>query len=151
MPIVNPDDIEPRTGSIYPTEEFRRVSEGRRKRALGNAVGLNDFGVNLVELQPGAASALRHWHSREDEFVFVLSGELTLVSDDGEHVIGAGMAAGFPANDGNGHQLVNRSDAAASYLEIGTRAPAEDEVHYPDDDLHIPKDRVFTHKDGTPY
>ena len=151
MPIVDPERVEPRKGSSYPTEEFRRVAAGRLKRALGDAVGLTDFGVNHVTLEPGAASALRHWHTREDEFVFVISGEVILVSDEGEQVLGAGMAAGFPANDGNGHHLVNRSDTMATFLEVGTRTPEDDEVHYPDVDLHIPKGRAFTHKDGTPY
>lgn len=151
MPVVDPEQVEPRVGSGYPTEEFREISDGRAKRALGDAAGLTDFGVNVVALEPGSASALRHWHTREDEFVFVLSGEVTLVSEDGEQVLRAGMSAGFPANDGNGHHLINRSAASATFLEVGTRAPAEDEVHYPDVDLHIPKGRAFTRKDGTPY
>lgn len=151
MPVIDPEQIEPRIGSSYPTDEFRRISDGRAKRALGDAAGLTDFGVNIVTLEPGAASALRHWHTREDEFVFVLSGEVTLVTDDGEQLLGAGMAAGFPANDGNGHHLVNRSSAAATFLEVGTRAPAEDEAFYPDVDLQVGKGRVFKHKDGTPY
>ncbi len=151
MPVVDPEHIDPRVGSSYPTDEFRRISEGRAKRPLGDAAGLTQFGANLVTLESGAASALRHWHTREDEFVFVLSGEVTLVSDGGEQVLGTGMAAGFPANDGNGHHLINRSAAPATFLEVGTRAPAEDEAFYPDVDLQVGKGRVFTHKDGSPY
>lgn len=151
MPVIESDQIEPRVESSYPTDAFRQICGGRAKRALGDAVGLTQFGVNIVTLEPGAASALRHWHSREDEFVYVLSGDVTLVSDAGEHLLCAGMAAGFAANDGNGHHLVNRSGAPATFLEVGTRAPSEDEAFYPDDDLQVDKGRVFKHKDGTPY
>ena len=125
----------------------------RVKRRLGEACGLTHFGVNLVDLGPGGQSALRHWHSHEDELVYVLSGELVLVTDEGEQVLTAGMAAGFPAGAANGHHFINRSDLPAQYIEIGDRIP-EDLAHYPDDDLQwleTPDGHVPAHKDGSPY
>ena len=149
MPALDPASVEVRRGSAYP-DEFKAATEGREKRALGNAAGLTRFGVNLVRLEPGAASALRHWHLHEDEFVYVLEGEITLVTDAGEQVLGPGMAAGFPGGKADGHNLVNKSRQDALYLEIGDRHPAE-EAHYPDVDLHgrlIDGAFVFTRKDG---
>jgi uncharacterized cupin superfamily protein len=125
-------DTPARTGTSYPSEFAARVA-GRRKHALGDLFGLTNFGVNLVALPPGSQSSLRHRHSVQDEFVFVLSGELTLVRDDGEARLGPGMCAGFPAA-GSAHHLINRSDGEAVYLEIGDRFPA-DRAEYPDDDL----------------
>lgn len=151
--IVDPSTVPARTSSGYPTEEFRKVTAGREKRALGDAVGLTTFGVNLTTLAPGAASALRHWHRRQDEFVFVLEGELTLVTDDGEQVLGRGMCAGFPGGVANGHHLVNRTKSPATYLEVGDRLPG-DEVDYPGIDLLVratPAGWKYTHKDGRPY
>ena len=154
-PALNPAAVTARVGSSYPAPFASQVG-GRRKRALGDALGLRNFGVNLVELPPGALSALRHWHSRQDEFVYVLEGEITLVTDDGEQLLTAGMVAGFPAGAEDGHHLVNRSDATALYLEAGDRTPCDDVV-YSDVDLTLPFDPdakphdVFRHKDGTPY
>ena len=108
---------------------------GNHEAQLGKAVGLTQFGVNRVRLEPGSASALRHWHEGEDEFVYVLSGELTLIDDHGEHPMPPGTFAGFPAGEANAHHLVNRSDADAEYLAIGSRKPGEDACHYPDDPL----------------
>lgn len=146
-------EVDPRIGSGYPNP-FRKQVESRSKRLLGDAFGLTRYGVNLVELMPGAWSSQRHWHTHEDEFVYVLSGELTLVTDGGEQLLTAGMVAGFPAGKANGHHLLNNGDAVASYIEIGDRS-AEDEVYYPDIDLQLkPEDaggRVFTHRDGRPY
>jgi uncharacterized cupin superfamily protein len=139
-----------RTG--YPSP-YDRVVAGRERKRLGNAVGLDQFGVNLTTLRPGAASALRHWHEQEDELVFVLEGEVVLVGDDGETVLKPGDAAGFKANDGVGHHLVNKSNRDAVYLEIGTRSKFE-RVHYPDADLMVVRDDMgarYTHKDGEPY
>lgn len=127
--------------------------EKRVKRALTGALGLSQFGVNLTTLEPGALSSQRHWHRAEDEFMYVLEGEITLVTDEGETVLTPGMAAGFPAGEPNGHQLVNRSSAPAHYLEIGTRSNDED-VTYPDVDLKAEKrDGRYRmlHKNGTPY
>lgn len=145
---LDPKEVEGQTGTIYP-EPFKAVVDGRVKRRLSPVLGLQDFGVNLVTLAPGAASALRHWHSREDEFVMVLSGVLTLLTDAGEHIIKAGECVGFPKNSGDGHCLVNRSDDIATYLEVGSRQPG-DRVDYPDADL-VYEGGVFVHKDGTPY
>ena len=115
--------------------------------------GSTQFGVNLTRLKPGAASALRHWHEQEDEFIYVLEGELVLVEDDGEMLLKPGDCAGFKAGVANGHQLVNKSQRDAVYLEIGTRAAAE-RGHYPDVDLVLERDEHgmrFLHKSGEPY
>lgn len=150
--IRDPMMLAGRRSTIYPTR-FAAGFDKRIKRALGDAGGLTQFGVNLTTLEPGAISALRHWHTYEDEFVFVLDGEITLVTDSGEEVLSPGMAATFPAGEPNGHQLVNRSDAAATYLEVGTRSPIEDVV-YPDVDLRFLKRdgrASFVRKSGEPY
>ncbi len=152
-PVLDPRTVEARTGSGYPTEEMRRLTVGRSKRALGDALGLTTFGVNLTRLEPGAASALRHWHRRQDEFVYVLEGELTLVTDDGEQVLRPGQCAGFPGGVRNAHHLVNRTSAQAAYLEVGDRLPG-DAADYPDHDLCVRATAAgwkYTHKDGSPY
>lgn len=150
---INPQEIEPRTGTGYP-EPYRENVVARRKRVLGDAFGLTRYGVNLVELSPGTWSSQRHWHTHEDEFVFVISGELTLITDAGEQKLGPGMVAGFPAGDSDGHHLVNKSGETASYLEIGDRNP-QDEVFYPDIDLlykaNTDGEHEFTNRDGVPY
>jgi uncharacterized cupin superfamily protein len=153
MPVIEDWRTVPgRRGSGYPAP-FAGGYQGRLKRALTEPMGLTQFGVNVTTLEPGARSAERHWHAKEDEFVYVLEGELTLATDEGECTLKPGMAAGFPAGVANGHQLVNRSGAPATYLEIGTRSP--DEVAtYPDIDLHVIKTagafRAY-HKNGEPY
>ncbi len=144
--------LPPRRGSSYPAE-FRHVVGSREKRALGAATGLTKYGVNLVHLPPGAWSSQRHWHSHEDEFVYVLEGEIALVTDAGEQVLTAGMGAGFPAGCADGHHLINRSDRMAIYLEIGDRDDA-DKVDYPDIDMRLEKRDgtfAFLHKNGKPY
>jgi len=121
--------------------------------SLGEAAGLTQFGVNIEKLLPGGMSSQRHWHENEDEFLYMLTGEVVLVEDDGEHVITEGMAVGWKAGDSNAHHLINRSTEPAFYLIIGTRADS-DTCHYPDIDLHYSRqngERQFTHKDGTPY
>jgi uncharacterized cupin superfamily protein len=118
---------------------------------LGNAGGLSDFGVNLMRLPPGNWSSQRHWHSAEDEFVYILEGELTLVEDDGETVLHAGDCAAFPKNTGNGHHMINKSQAPAVYLEVGTRARADVTVCSDIDLMSNNVDGRFLHKDGTPY
>ena len=142
-----------RVGASYP-EAFAEICRLREKRALGNAVGLTHFGVNLVHLPPGQATSQRHWHEQEDEFVYVLQGEVVLVTDAGEETLSAGMAAGFPAGVADGHCIVNKSDGVAMLLEVGDRTTGET-VHYPDIDLHgrgTPGGGFsFTHKDGRPY
>jgi len=146
-------EVQARLGTSYP-QPFRHDVGKRSKRALGEVFGLTNYGVNLVELPPGCWSAQRHWHTREDEFIYVLSGELTLVTDEGRQQLTAGMAAGFPAGEENGHHLINTSEAAACYLEVGDRIVA-DEVYYPDIDLQLVTDgaggHVFTSRDGKPY
>ena len=148
----DPLEIHARRGTIYPAE-FADGFAGRSKRALGDAGGLTQFGVNLTTLEPEAKSALRHWHASEDEFIYVVAGEVTLVTEAGEEVLSAGMAAAFAAGDPDGHQLVNRGTAPAMYLEIGTRA-ADDTVVYPDVDLRLEKragQRTFLRNTGEPY
>jgi uncharacterized cupin superfamily protein len=149
LPALDPAAVPERVGSFYP-EAFQVLVRARRKRALGNELGLTHYGVNLVRLEPGAWSALRHWHTRQDEFIFVVEGEIALVTDAGEQTLRAGMAAGFPAGKPDGHHLINRSAAPALYLEVGDRVPG-DEVHYPDVDLFVDADFVFRHKSGEPY
>jgi len=142
--------VDTRTG--YPAP-FDRVVLGRERKRLGNAAGLDQFGVNLTTLKPGAASALRHWHEKEDELVYILAGEVVLIEDGGEILLKPGEAAGFKANSPNGHQLVNRTQRDALYLEIGTRAKHE-RAEYPDVDLVMIRDDEgarYTHKNGKPY
>lgn len=141
----------PETSATGYPEPFRALVAGRHRRRLGDAFGLTQFGVNLCRLEPGAASAQRHWHALEDELVYVLEGEVVLVTDAGETVLGPGMVAGFPAGRPDGHHLVNRSDRDALLLEIGTRTSAAERVVYPDIDLLYEKGRGYLHADGTPW
>jgi uncharacterized cupin superfamily protein len=151
-PALDPATIEPRTKSLYPSPHDA-VTRGRSKRSLTQALGLTQFGVNVTELAPGAASALRHWHTHEDEFVFILDGEATLVTNEGDQILKAGQCAGFPAGAANGHHLVNRSMGVVRFVEVGARSDL-DECHYPDVDLHLPPGHytspTFTKKDGSP-
>ena len=151
-PALDPRSLSPRVDSGYP-EPFRSRVLPREKRSLGDALGLAKFGVNLTTLPPGKESSMRHWHSHEEEFVFVLEGEVVLCTDAGEQTLVAGTCAGFKAGATDGHQLVNRSSRPAVYLEVGTRDDADTAV-YPDVDLlwnpAVHPDR-FTHRDGTPY
>lgn len=153
LPVLDPASVAPRSKSVYPTEALRAPLAGRAKRALGDALGLRNFGVNLVHLSPGAHSSERHWHERQDEFIYVLEGEVTLVTKAGARIIAPGTCAGFPAGKPDGHHLINRSNAVAVYLEVGDRLPGE-RVHYPDADLEgraSASATRFFHKDGTPY
>ena len=152
LPALDPAGVKAAEGSSYPAQ-YRSAVAGRAKRRLGDALGLKNFGVNLTTIKPGAGSALRHWHSHEDEFIYMVSGELVLLTDGAEQVLTAGTCAGFPAGKADGHCLVNRSNRDAVYLEIGDRNP-QDDVLYPDNDLvarATPQGRRFTKKDGTPY
>ena len=135
LPIVEAASVPERVGfsAFYPPE-YAEQCRDRTWRELGNAVGLSQFGVNLTTLPPGAWSAHRHWHMQEDEFVYILDGEAVLVTDDGEHTLSAGMAAGFPAGKRNGHHLVNKSHRPVVFLEVGTRA-LNDDGEYPDIDM----------------
>src|SRR4030095_9431453 len=152
LPALDPMTVPSSESTNYPGA-FKRAVEGRAKRRLGDALGLKHFGVNVTTIKPGARSALRHWHSREDEFIYLLSGELVLVTDAGEQTLTVWMCAGFPAGRADGHHLVNRGSQDAVYLEVGDRDPA-DAVTYPDDDLvavTTPQGRRFTRKDGASY
>jgi uncharacterized cupin superfamily protein len=152
MPKIDIAKLPVGSRSNYP-EPFNRLVVGRERKRLGNAVGLDQYGVNLTTLKPGAASSLRHWHEKEDELVYILEGEVVLIEDDGETVLKPGDAAGFKANVANGHQLVNKSGRDAVYLEIGTRSEHE-RADYPDLDLVMIRDDKgghFSQKDGKPY
>ena len=151
-PALDPASVTPRIGSDYPAP-FDRPCATRERRALGDAVGLTQFGANLLTLPPGAWSSQRHWHENEDEFVYALDGEVVLITDSGEQTLTRGMAAGFPAGSRDGHHLVNRSDRPARVLEVGTRA-AHDHGDYPDIDMTVEVSDGgyrFLHKNGEPY
>jgi uncharacterized cupin superfamily protein len=152
MPKIDISKAQLRTTNVYP-EQFKKPVEGRQKAVLGDLAGLTQFGVNRTKLPPGVASSLRHWHEQEDEFVYILEGELTLVEDSGETLLKAGDAAGWKAGVANGHMLVNKSNRDAIYLEIRSRLPNE-RAHYPEYDLLYTRDENglhVTHRDGKPY
>jgi uncharacterized cupin superfamily protein len=152
-PALDPATVTARSSSTYPAQFAERVLP-REKRALGDALGLTKVGVNLTTLGPGKESSMRHYHTHEDEMVFVLEGEVVLCTDGGEQVLTPGMCAGFPAGSTDGHHLVNRSDRPARYLEISNRDPA-DGASYPDVDLVYSKGPDgkprFSRKDGSSY
>jgi uncharacterized cupin superfamily protein len=152
LPALDPQALEPLNRTGYP-EPYRSQVLPREKRKLGDACGLTRIGINLTTLHPGTVSSMRHWHSHEDEFVFVLEGEVILKTDAGEQTLTPGMCAGFVAGIANGHQLLNRSARPAKYLEISNRDP-QDAAEYSEADLrwNPPGHRgKFTRKDGTPY
>lgn len=152
MPKIDIANLPVDSRSNYP-EPLNEVVVGRSRKRLGVAAGLDQFGVNLTTLKPGAASALRHWHEKEDELVYILEGEVVLVEDGGETVLKPGDAAGFKASVKNGHHLVNKSSRDAIFLEMGTRSQHE-RAEYPDVDLQVVRDEKgarYTHKDGSPY
>jgi uncharacterized cupin superfamily protein len=136
------------TGSNYPPP-FDSACHGQSCQRLARAAGLVHFGVNLTVIEPGAWSSQRHWHTHEDEFVWVLEGELTLVTDAGEEILRAGDCAAFRKGDPDGHHLVNRSGSPARVLEIGNSDP-RDRCSYPDIDM-VAEERGYLHRDGTPY
>jgi len=133
LPALDPSQVESGTKSAYPSP-YNRVTIGRTKRPLTEVLGLTQFGVNLTEIAPGAASALRHWHTHEDEFIYVISGMPTLSTGEGEQQLGPGMTAGFPAGKENGHRFVNNTMETVIILEVGTRSNL-DECVYPDERL----------------
>jgi uncharacterized cupin superfamily protein len=152
MPRIDHAALPARGGSVYP-EPFAAIVAGRQWQSLGDAAGLTQFGVNLMRLRPGAASSARHWHEQEDEFVYMIEGELVLVENEGETIVKPGDAAGFKAGVPNGHHLVNRTDRDAVFLVVGTRAQRE-RCHYSEIDLVHEQDGDryrLTHKSGAPY
>lgn len=150
MPKIDIAAVPVRKGAGYPPP-FDLPFADRQRQRLGDAGGLTDFGVNLMQLPPGNWSSQRHWHSHEDEFVFVLAGELTLIEDNGETLLRAGECAAFPKGTGNGHHLINKSKETAIYLEIGSRHPADLTTCSDIDMMSANADGRFVHKDGTPY
>ncbi|MCA0417590.1 MAG: cupin domain-containing protein [Proteobacteria bacterium] len=150
--VIDPHNIEPDTRSTYPTH-LQEPVRGRRKRRLGLQAGLRKLSVVHVELPPGAASSLKVWQSHEDEYVLVLAGEATLVTDASEEILKPGQSAGFPAGQAIGHQIVNRGITPLVFIEVGTIAD-ENVSTYPDDDLlQVPdgRGRRFVRHDGTPF
>jgi uncharacterized cupin superfamily protein len=151
-PALDPFSITGEERQPYPAP-YNTELKGKTRRAIGDALGLTKIGVGLTELAPGAVSALRHWHAEEDEFVYIVSGELTLVTNEGAQVLRAGMVAGFPCGKADGHRLENRSTGKGSYIEISNRSGRE-HVEYPDSDLQLDRDaasRTWKHRDGKPY
>jgi len=152
-PAFDPLSVEAEVRNPYPPPNDT-VLNGKSRRALGDPNGLTKFGVNLTEMAPGAVSALRHWHSAEDEFIYITEGTPTLVTDSGDQELAPGMCACFPANSGDAHRLENRSDAVVRFLEVGNRSDGE-QVHYPDDDMILNRTpdgtRSFTKLDGSPF
>lgn len=151
MSKIDLESVSVKTGSIYP-DTYAALMAGRRSLRLGDAGGLTQFGANLVILDPGAMSSLRHWHEVEDEFVMVIGGEVVLVEDGGESRMRSGDCAAFPAGRANGHHFVNRSDREARFLVVGTRS-AREAVHYSDVDMKVVLEgekAVFTRRDGRP-
>ena len=152
MPKVDIAKVPVKSGTFYPAG-FQAECKGRHKQAIGDAAGLTQFGVNITRIAAGSASALRHWHEREDEFIYMLEGELVLAENGGEVMLKAGDAAGFKAGSSNAHRLINRSNHDAVYFEVGTRSKIET-VHYPDVDLVLVRDekgRRYLHRNGKPY
>jgi uncharacterized cupin superfamily protein len=150
MPKIDISTVPVRQGSGYPAP-FDAPCAARLRQRLGNAGGLRDFGVNLMRLPAGGWSSQRHWHSDEDEFVYVLEGELTLIENDGETLLRAGDCAAFPKGTGNGHHMINKSAVVAVYLEIGSRNPADLTTCSDIDLKSAAADGRFVHKDGRPY
>jgi uncharacterized cupin superfamily protein len=150
MPKIDVAAVPARMGSGYPPP-LDALCAARTRRRLGEAGGLRDFGVNLMTLPPGGWSSQRHWHSHEDEFVYLLEGEATLIEDGGETVLQAGDCATFPKGTGNGHHLVNKTSAMAVYLEVGSRNPHDLTTCSDVDMMSSNADGRFVHKDGTPY
>lgn len=148
---IDPTSLPVTVGTLYPSP-YDKPCRARERVRLGDAAGLTQFGVNQVTLAPGAWSSQRHYHTKSEEFVFVLSGEVTLVTGDGEEILRAGEAAGFPAEEESGHCLQNRADQPAVFLEMGTRI-ADDVAYYPGLDLVAVPDgaALFQHTDGRPY
>jgi uncharacterized cupin superfamily protein len=152
MPKIDISNVPVDASTLYP-HQFRKVVDGREKQKLGNAVGLTQFGVNLTRIRPGAASALRHWHQHEDEFIYMIEGELVLIENEGETLLKPGDVAGFKAGVDNGHCLVNRTARDALYLEVGTRA-ANERVDYPDVDCVLERNGtsvMYMRRSGEPY
>lgn len=150
MPKINQAAVPELKGAGYPLP-FNAPCAERVRQRLGDVGGLTDFGVNLMRLPPGNWSSQRHWHSHEDEFIFVLEGELTLIEDEGETVLRAGDCAAFPKGTGNGHHMINTSSTVAVYLEVGSRAYADLTTCSDIDMMSANADGRFVHKDGTPY
>lgn len=148
-PALDPEQVAEVPSTNYP-EPHRQKVRGRHRRRLGEALGLTQFGVNITRLEPGTWSSQRHWHAREDEFILILEGTPTLITDAGEQILQPGHVAGFPAGRADGHHLVNRSDRPVLYLEVGSRI-ADDRAFYSDIDMISERNGLYTRRDGTPY
>ena len=147
---IDVDTLPVISGTLYPPP-FDEPCRARERTRLGDAAGLTQYGVNLVRLKPGAWSSQRHWHIAQDEFIYILSGEVTLVTNAGAEILRAGDCAGFKAGDEDGHHLQNHSNVDATFLEMGTRRP-DDGTYYSDIDMMVPPDvKQYCHRDGRPY
>jgi uncharacterized cupin superfamily protein len=153
LPAFDPADLPESNATSYP-DKFKAINARRWNRRLGDHVGLRNFGVNLTRIEPGAQSSARHAHTKQDEFIWVMSGEVVLETNEGSQILGPGMCAGFPAGSGNAHRFFNKTDKDATILVVGDRTPF-DEVAYPDIDNHAKAGAdgkyVHTRKDGTPH
>jgi uncharacterized cupin superfamily protein len=152
MPKIDIANIPVDVATGYPAP-YNKAVEGRSRKRLGRGAGLTQFGVNICTLKPGAASSQRHWHENEDEFVYVLAGEVTLCEDGGETLLKPGDAAAWKAGAANGHCLINRSNRDTVFIEVGTRAAAE-RAHYSDIDMMVVRDASgfnYARKNGEPY
>jgi uncharacterized cupin superfamily protein len=151
--VVDTANVPESNATTYPAP-FRDLAARRWNRRLGRILGLTNFGVTITRIEPGGQSSCRHWHARQDEFVYVLSGEAILETDAGEHRLTVGMCAGFPAGLRNGHRFVNRGETDVILLVAGDNTPGET-VHYPDVDMHLTVapdgSYAYTRKDGTPF
>ncbi|NNC35900.1 MAG: cupin domain-containing protein [Acidimicrobiales bacterium] len=154
MPKIDATQVNVKVGTGYP-EKFDKPCAGRRVEQLSLAGGLTQFGAYRAILPPGCWASQRHMHSAEDEFVYILTGNPSLIDDDGETILAPGDSCAHPAGDGNAHHLINKTDSEVSYLIVGSRLPETDHCQYPDVDLDLSANgtdtRVFSHKDGTPY
>lgn len=154
MPKINLDDLTPNTGTTYPAQ-FADIVKGRSSLNPGDAGGLTQFGAKIITLAPGAGSSQRHHHSAEDEFVYILSGYPTFIDDDGPQRLSPGDMTAHPAGDGNGHHMINETEADVVFLVIGSRRPESDHAGYPDIDMDLPPNgtakRVFVRKDGSAF
>ncbi len=154
MPVININSIAPKTGSTYPAP-FDAPCVNRSNLKLGDAGGLTQFGANLLTLAPGAWSSQRHYHTAEDEFVYIVSGHPTFIDDHGRQTLKPGACTAHPAGDGNAHHMINETDTDVVYLVVGSRTPERDSGVYPDVDLAIPANgtpnRVYVNKKGEPY
>ncbi len=151
--VLDPATIDFVSGAGAYPDQYKPLVPGRAKKVIGDSLGLKNYGVNIVKLEPGGCSSVRHWHTRQDEFIYVIEGEITVVNDDGEFIMSAGMVAGFPGGAENGHHMFNRAEKDAIFMEVGDRLPG-DSVDFSDVDLlsrQLKAGWQFTNRKGKPF